>query len=686
MQKRESSSKLKTLRNRRDFIKIGAISGSLMLIPRLLSGVSLITENPPDDRIKPGCEIADPLADLGCFDITKAPYFADPTGKTDSTQALQKAVNDGRDKGLVCYFPEGTYIVSDTISCEQKVEKLAEPKHVDGGTEHYWPVKRTPIVLIGSTRGKRPVIRLSKDAKGFDDPANPKKVMWIWAQTWFDAPGKEEPIWGLEQPNISFGHIVRGIDFDIRGHAGAIGLRHTGSQGSYLMDSKVYAEGAYAGFNNCPGQGGGTYNIEVEGGKYGLLADPMCRFPMVAASIFKGQSVAPVSNNSNNLPMVLVGCNLESASQVAVDLTPTKYITGLSLVDCVISVKEGGSAVGVKETGNVFMENVFIKGADWLQTNETKVTYSSGWTKILRYSSCAASAQNLINGAISSKTFVSLENSSTTPPYEIFHSRHWSRIPSFEDKDAVNVKDLGAVGDGTTDDTNAFKKAIATSQKVFVPKGSFKITEPLVLGPKTQLFALRSANIDAPLITTVDDPHATTGIFFISSRGPIEWRAGKGVCAFIRGPKVSGNGGGRFYAPGGLQIEEGTKQHIYLYAFNVERRRTNPQFLIKSAENVSIFYFKSEASIVGFGVGVAENTGNTPMAIVNSKNVRVYSVCGNITTAEKRPVMQIVNSENIMITQIKSFRTGDFPQVSETHGNETFEIPTSKTVALFLRE
>ena len=198
----------------------------------------------------------DRLLQLGCLDVTKAPYAADPTGKSDSTKAIQRAVNDARDRGLVCFFPEGTYLISDTISCEQQVSKLDRPRHVDGGTQHYWPVHR-PIVLMGSTKGKRPVLKLAANAQGFDDPARPKNAVWIWAQTWFDAPGKEEPVWGKEQANISFNHFFRGIDIDIRGHAGAIGIRHSGSQGSTMQDVTVYADGAYAGLNCCPARAAG---------------------------------------------------------------------------------------------------------------------------------------------------------------------------------------------------------------------------------------------------------------------------------------------------------------------------------------------------------------------------------------------------------------------------------------------
>ena len=50
-------------------------------------------------------------------------------------------------------------------------------------------------------------------------------------------------------------------------------------------------------------------------------------------------------------------------------------------------------------------------------------------------------------------------------------------------EELVSVKDFGAVGDGTTDDTNAFKNALATGKRVYVPQPSnfYKITDTLIL-------------------------------------------------------------------------------------------------------------------------------------------------------------------------------------------------------------
>ena len=42
-----------------------------------------------------GVNTSDPLLQIGCLDVTKTPYQDDPTGTADSTQAIQRTVNQG---------------------------------------------------------------------------------------------------------------------------------------------------------------------------------------------------------------------------------------------------------------------------------------------------------------------------------------------------------------------------------------------------------------------------------------------------------------------------------------------------------------------------------------------------------------------------------------------------------------
>jgi hypothetical protein len=56
------------------------------------------------------------------INVTEAPYSADPTGSTDSTTAIQDAINaaqslsSGGSKGAVVYFPAGAYKISSALS------------------------------------------------------------------------------------------------------------------------------------------------------------------------------------------------------------------------------------------------------------------------------------------------------------------------------------------------------------------------------------------------------------------------------------------------------------------------------------------------------------------------------------------------------------------------------------------
>lgn len=646
------------------------------------------------------------LPGIGCLDVTKAPYLADPTGRGDCTEAIQRAVNDARDRGLVCFFPEGTYVISDTISCEQEVRKLDRPRHVDGGTEHYWPVSR-PMVLMGSTKGRRPVLKLSKEAKGFDDPSKPKIAVWIWAQTWFDAPGKEEPVWGREQANISFNHVFKGIDIDIRRHPGAIGIRHSGSQGSTLQDVTVYAEGAYAGMSNCCGQGGGSYNVVVVGGRYGIVIDPESRFPMLTACEFKGQSKAAIryGKGGSQVPTLLVGCRLEPAGDAAVDFTTERRCAGISMVDCVVCMKPESVVCKTRRDENIFLEETYVRGAGSVSSGGSKIPVLQQWTQIERYSSHTEQGVNLVNGVEGSGEIAVWKTVSSEPAFEAIRQRHYSGTPSFEDEDAVNVKLYGATGDGTTDDTSAFEKAIAANDKVFIPKGDYRLSGTLRLRVNTCLFGLsrafcsigdvgsqrgrrpRGGQGESFSLATVDDAGAAPGLAFLSVRGGVQWRSGEGTWMLASGYlAASGHAGGRLYgvmAMGRPFVLKGIRQPTSFYALNVERVKTNPQSEFQDCDHIRVYYFKVESGTIQ-----RPNAGdaNTPCRISDSRDIRIYCMYGNVTKLVDRPMLDIVNSQDLLVAQLKAFRPGGFPHVREISGRLTSAIPSSKVCALFVRD
>jgi hypothetical protein len=675
--------------SRRSFIKASAVTSSVLMLPGTLS--QLVAEKLNMPAFQPSSD--DLLEQLGFIDVTMAPYNADPTGLKDSTFALQHALNESRNKQLVCFFPSGTYLISNTLSCEQRVEKLDAARYTDDMRQSWWDIRTDRFYILGSTKGgKRPVIKVAPGTKGFGDPNKPRLAMKIWAQTRNDVPGTHDPDWDSEQPNISFGHIMRGIDFDIRGNAGAIGLRHAGSQGTLLMDCAVKADGALGGFYNCPGQGGGTYNIETHGGSYGLIADANYRFPMLASCTFKGQTIAPILYSAAMLPMMLVGCYLESNGKSVIDLSNMYDFPGISLVDCVVQMNKPGPLMLQNRNQNLFMENVYIKGATHLQNNTVKISKPKIWTEVKRYSSCSPLSENLINGVKSTDMLFEWKHFKGSPPFQELHNKHWRTLPSFEDSDAVNIKDFGAVGNGEADDTQAFKNAIKASKKIFFPHGRYNITEALTLEPGMQLFGMNSSSISVPVIKTYDSKEDDTFFSFISINGTIEWGSGKGIMGFSRGRmQFTENGGGRFYAMRGIGgqgegLFEGTQMPLYLYTLNIERRTTNPQAFVRNVKSLRIYYLKCEASPVGYHVDKGPDTGNTPLAILESNDVKVYCASGNVLTSQQRPFIDVVNSRNVMVSQIKSFKTDNFPQIRETFGAQIMEISSKKTAALFIRD
>ena len=59
-----------------------------------------------------------------------------------------------------------------------------------------------------------------------------------------------------------------------------------------------------------------------------------------------------------------------------------------------------------------------------------------------------------------------------------------------ETKEWVNIGELGAVGDASTDNTSVFRDAIEKYQTIYVPQGWYVVSEPLKLKSDTRLIGL----------------------------------------------------------------------------------------------------------------------------------------------------------------------------------------------------
>ncbi len=64
-----------------------------------------------------------------------------------------------------------------------------------------------------------------------------------------------------------------------------------------------------------------------------------------------------------------------------------------------------------------------------------------------------------------------------------------------KNREIASVKDYGAIGDGVTDDTNAFVNALTAKNAVFIPAGTYQISQSLEIGSNKLLCGAGKASI-----------------------------------------------------------------------------------------------------------------------------------------------------------------------------------------------
>lgn len=121
--------------------------------------------------------VEQPLAASGFLDVTKPPFSADPTGKTDATAAIQAAVVAARKQYLVVLLPKGSeFLISKTIEVIQPSKTFMStnyavepdcnnmPEVYGKSTKEIHHCARTaPVVIVGEpvASGPRPTLRVA---------------------------------------------------------------------------------------------------------------------------------------------------------------------------------------------------------------------------------------------------------------------------------------------------------------------------------------------------------------------------------------------------------------------------------------------------------------------------------------------------------------------------------------------
>ena len=424
------------------------------------------------------------------IDVTKPPYNIDNTGKTDCTAQLCALVDDilgayeknfyetkakleameeadalisfeirkvkGKSNVIfpehlpptkIIYFPNGTYLVSDTISYS-----MEEFRNFIGSVRAM--EMNCQLRFMGQSRDGV-VIKLQDNCKGFEF-------------------GNDRPVIDFmrgEQSNIAMTNMLENLTIDIgSGNPGATGVRYFANNTGAIRNVKIVSsdpEGrGHTGLSilHPKVSGGYTKNVEVIGFKYGIRVASRDIFSTFEHIIMKNQKRCGIYVEGNMVAIRdLYSENFVPAVRIdgpiaCVVLTDAKLVGGNPLDVAIIH-----------KYGHAMVRNVCSKGYRSVMTSNWGSVPESAMEGYLE--EFVSYGPKVLFGAQLKSLDLSVEETPEVP---------WDAV-----EDWISVNEFGAAGDGETDDTEAIRRAFASGKStIYFQPGRYLIDDVIEV-PKT---------------------------------------------------------------------------------------------------------------------------------------------------------------------------------------------------------
>ncbi len=400
-------------------------------------------------------------------------------GKTDVSAELQNAINKlkaDRNFGIL-FIPEGTYTISKTI---------------------YIPAS---IRLIGYGM-KRPLFVLKKNSPDFQKPAEDDKgkaSYMFWFTSSIVEPGKEIRDASAGTFYSAFSNIDLKID---DGNPYAVALRTHFAQHSFVSHCDIHAGNGKAGLFDI---GNMIEDVKFFGGDYGIYttkASPGWQF-MMLDTYFEGQRKSAIKTHEAGFTIV----RMRVKNVPSVILVDQNYWEKLYIEDSRFE-NITGPAIEVSDENNAHMQvnirNLTCSNVPVLVHYPGLNTSTPAPSEIYNVKRFVYGLQmdDLDSDALV-KTIYETDMLKTLPSEAV------SDIPKFPAMASwVNIRNLGAKGDGVTDDTKAIQAAIDQYPNLYVPQGSYRISSTLKLKPTTVMIGLHPM---ATNFTLIEDSPAFGG-------------------------------------------------------------------------------------------------------------------------------------------------------------------------------
>ncbi|HEX4349541.1 MAG TPA: glycosyl hydrolase family 28-related protein, partial [Verrucomicrobiae bacterium] len=389
----------------------------------------------------------------------KAVYVS-PSSTRDDTTNLQSAINRvqaATGQGIVLLAP-GNYRLSDTL--------------------YIWP----GIRLIGSG-AERPVLTLPENTPGFGDAAHEKFLIFFAG----GRPRNSRAGTGsIQDANPgTFYSALANVDVEIGdGNAGAVAVRARYAQHCFLAHMDMRLGSALAGIH----EGGNVVeDVHFFGGMHAIWTSkpsPGWQFTIID-STFEDQRGSAILEHEAGLTLIRPHFHhVPSAVEIEPDWADELWVKDARLEDIsgpafVVSLEKSPrteiNLLGITCQNVPVFASLRDSGKNFAAPGAIYAvkTFSHG----LSYADLGETPEI--------KTTFDADKLETMPPAVV------SDIATLPAADTwVNVHDLGAKGDASTDDTAALQKAINEHRALYLPSGCYVVHDTLKLNPDTVLIGL----------------------------------------------------------------------------------------------------------------------------------------------------------------------------------------------------
>jgi len=430
-------------------------------------------------------------------------YLADPSrhfgakgdGVADDSAALQHAIDavaDSTRQGIL-FIPPGRYRVTHTLFVWPGIRLIGYGERrptlvLAPNTEGYQRGPSYMVLFAGGRTGERRNGGMQRPPNA--SPARPVPFA-----------GTVPPTTGVVDANPgTFYSAMSNINFEIgEGNPGAVGIRFHVAQHCFLTHMDFHIGSGMAALHDI---GNEAEDLHFYGGQYAIMTgrpSPGWQFTLLD-STFEGQREAAIWEHEAGL--VLVNDSFRNVP-TAVEVEP-KHIEELWIKNSRFEAISKPAIIISSEDSRlteVNVENVICHDVKtFAQLRESGKVFSApaDTYEVVNFTHGLSFDDPQGTGAIRDQIETKSLASVTAQSFQVIHSppsqTGWS-----------NVLELGAKGDGISDDTVALQKAVDTHRILYFPSGRYRLSDTLRLRPDTVLVGLH------PSTTQVDLADATPG-------------------------------------------------------------------------------------------------------------------------------------------------------------------------------